>query len=99
MAIAIEGEDIVLTWAHEAQNTSYEIWRSQTPYFAPEDPTSIRIGTIEPEAGEDTIVVRDELANNPSAPDYFYVVRARNAKSFADAEPVGKVVFDVVPVE
>ena len=99
VTIAIEGEDIVLTWAHAPQNASYEIWRSQTPYFAPEDPTSIRIGTIEPETGEDTIVVRDEFANNAAAPDYFYVIRADNAKSLADAKPVGKVAFDVVPAE
>ena len=99
VTITVEGEDIILTWTHAEQNTSYEIWRSQTPYFEPGEPTAIQIDTVEPQSGEETIVVRDEFANSPSAPAYFYVIRAVNAKSFVNAKSVGKVVFHIVPAD
>jgi hypothetical protein len=95
VTITIEGEDVVLSWSHLPQNSSYEIWRSQTPYLEPGDPASIQLDTIVPEAGVDVISFRDVLANSTTAPNYYYVIRSSNLQSVADSEAVAKVVFSL----
>ncbi len=95
-SIVIDEEKIVLTWTHFTQNTSYEIWRSNAPYFEPGDSSAVLLDTIEPLPGEGTITFIDEGAGSDSAM-YFYVIRALNANSRADTKPVGKIIFELVP--
>ena len=71
----VSGNDVLLQWVHRYEYSSYEIWRSTEPYFAPGDTGSIRIanGVQPPEVGDgasytDAGAVEDGVS-------YYYRVR------------------------
>ena len=77
LEIDADGDDVVLAWA--PIGTSYDVWRSTDPYFAPGDPGSELLASTT----ETSFVDADAACH--SCDDRYYVVQA-------DGEPVSTTV-------
>ena len=82
------GDSAKLTWPHQLDSASYEVWRGTTPYFDPAAGQGVLIRTVNPGlagAGASFSVVDNgidppaqwPLFGDP-AHNYFWVVRSRN---------------------
>jgi hypothetical protein len=102
VSISRDGNNIVLSWPHLAQNASYQIWRDTIPYFTPGESGTNIAGGMPPApnctyAGE-TITCTDPAVLGDPAVNYFYLVHAFNAAGAeADSNRVGEFDFAVIP--
>ena len=82
------GDSAKLTWPHQLDSASYEVWRGTTPYFDPAAGQGVLISTVNPGLAGDgaSFSVIDNGVNPPAqwplfgdpAHNYFWVVRSRN---------------------
>ncbi len=81
----LNGGDVTLQWVHRYEYSSYEIWRSASPYFTPGDPGSTRIATnVQPPAVGDGASYTDANATGDGV-SYYY--RVRGASGGATSNP------------
>jgi hypothetical protein len=101
VAISRSGNNVVLTWQHAAQNTSYQVWRGVTPYFTPVGDGAANIGdgaTGNCNNAGGTITCVDTAVLGDPATNYFYLVRSLNAAgAAADSNRVGEFDFALQP--
>ncbi len=71
----LNGADVMLQWVHRYEYSSYEIWRSTSPYFTPGDPGSTRIAAnVQPPAVGDGASFTDVNATQ-NGESYYYRVQ------------------------
>lgn len=90
--IGRSGSGIKLTWQHQAQNTTYEIWHSPDPYTPPGDSGSTKLATLASPT--------DEYTHPNALTDLnagFYKVKAINAAGEATSNEVGEFPLAIVP--
>ncbi|MCB9430942.1 MAG: fibronectin type III domain-containing protein [Ardenticatenaceae bacterium] len=49
------GSQVTLTWTHQPQNTTYEVWHSPSPYFTPGNSGSSKLATLTAPTSEFTV--------------------------------------------
>lgn len=80
----LSGDDVILRWVHRYEYSSYEIWRSADPYFAPGDPGSTRIASnVQPPAVGDGASYTDTGAVQDGV-KYYYRVRGVSGSATSD---------------
>ncbi len=89
------GEDVRLSWTHTAPNSSYEVWRSGTPYFAAGDPGATLVNTVTPSTEGELLSVLDTAA--PAGQPAYYLIKAINAFGSSSAAAGGRFLFAVTP--
>jgi hypothetical protein len=101
VAVSRDGDNVVLTWQHAAQNASYQVWRSATPYFTPASDGAANIGdgaTGNCSNAGGTITCTDAAALGDPNTNHFYLVRSLNAAgASADSNRVGEFDFALQP--
>jgi hypothetical protein len=100
VTIARDGNNVVLTWAHAAQNATYQVWRGADPYFAPGAGATLigdgATGNCSNAGG--TITCTDSASLGDPAANVFYLVRAFNAAgASADSNRAGEFDFALQP--
>ncbi len=73
------GNDVILSW--NATSDSYEVWRSETPYFTPADASSVKLT-----ADGYTSTSYIDTGAGDGQTDYFYKVIARNSCGGASSD-------------
>jgi hypothetical protein len=96
VSISREGNDIVLSWQHAAQNGNYEVWRSTNPYFAIGDAGALKLSDVQGANEGETLVLR-HVGAAVDGNTYFYLIRATSGAGEAVSNRVAKVGFVVVP--
>jgi hypothetical protein len=87
VTIALNGNDVTLTWTDPAVNSGYEVHRSVTPDFTPNNST--RIATL----GAAVATYTDPgMAGNPNEA-HFYLVRATVGSVGANSNVVGELAY------
>ncbi len=91
------GSDMQLSWADDAANGSYKVYKSTSPYFAPGD-AGVTEETLWPPFGS-TITYTDAGAATDTAANHYYLVRGLNpcATESADTDQQGAFTFDLTP--
>jgi hypothetical protein len=91
---------VQLSWPEDADNRSYEVWRSTAPYFAP-GAAGVEIlanAANDCSSGSGVVTCQDAGAIGDATANYFYLVRAGNAAGVtADSGRVGTFSFPVQP--
>jgi hypothetical protein len=75
----LKGENIV-TWQTQRWHDSYQVWRSNRPYFEPGDSDSELWQSLTPGQNEELSVVDEGAAGDPNDNTY-YLVKALDAES------------------
>jgi hypothetical protein len=98
IAAARTTDSVRIGWTHLPVNTTYQIWRSDDPYFSPSDGGSSMIATLAPPVIDDTIWFTDTgvLLDGNS---YYYTIVAGNAggQQSTPSNHVGKFARRVAP--
>ena len=83
------GQDLLLTWQHDGQVTTYEVWGGSDPYGA----TGMLLKNVTEAPWEyaETGVIGDPLEH------HFYVLRSYIGDKWADSRPVGAFSFALTP--
>jgi hypothetical protein len=87
VAITRQASDALLTWQHDPEYTSYQVWSSDSPYFVPGEAGSANQGTLLPPGTGSTLVFTDTGAIGNVSIDTYYLVRgldALSAQSFSN---------------
>lgn len=87
VTISASGSNVSLSWG--AVGSSYEVWRSSAPYFAPGDPGAVLVDTT---AGLGFV---DTGAACETCDDRYYVVRATTGDTTVNSTTVGAQVLTV----
>ena len=98
LGVALDDDDVVLTWTQLNLNTAYEVHDSSTPYFTPSDDT--RLITLP--APTATHRAKDAAGN--AGRNRFYILKARfvdsaNALSAISTNEVAEFSFALTPGE
>ncbi len=100
LTINLAGNAIPLSWAENAANQSYEVWRSAAPYFSPGAAGAEILANAPTDcthSGGVFTCVDPGAAGNPAA-HRFYLVRAGNGtNAAADSIRVGEFDFALQP--
>ena len=79
VSIALSGVDVNLTW--DATGDSYEVWRSESPYFTPADPTTQQ---LTPDGYTQTSYT--DVGAGDGQTNYYYKVISRNTCGGASSD-------------
>ena len=90
-ALSANGEAIELTFTHHGNNTLYEVYRSNMPYFDPSE--LMPVATITPPTNtfSSTVGIGDTATN------YYWIIRAITNGLYADSNGAGEFDFAIVP--
>ena len=87
--LTCNGTTLTLTWTPDAANMAYDIYRSDSPYFAVEQ--TLKVGTV-------TGSSWDHVGGcGSAATNFYYLVRGVCIGAHADANDCGEFDFGLVP--
>ncbi len=73
----LNAADMHLAWNHDPANSFYEVWRSQNPYFQPDDPGSELLKTLQ--AVDGVFEYTDPNVVGDPNTQHYYLLRTANA--------------------